>query len=120
MVRPWPPIQSSVSMVRIPAVEHDVFDVMGTCRAMCWLRPAPVDPALVKRVLWAATRAPSPGNTQNWDFVVVDDATAKARIGEAVHAVMAGLVAAMDRPDRTMRLISTAPPTSSTRSPRRR
>lgn len=82
-----------------------MFDVMGTCRAMRWLRPDPVDPALVERVLWAATRAPSPGNTQNWDFVVVDDATAKARIGEAVHAVMAGLVAAMDRPDRTMRLM---------------
>ena len=28
----------------------------------------------VERLIWAATRAPSPGNSQGWDFVLVDDA----------------------------------------------
>ena len=62
-------------------------------------------PELVDRLVWAATRAPSPGNTQNWDFVVVDDPAAKQRIGDAVHAAMAPAVAAMERPDRTTRLM---------------
>jgi nitroreductase len=83
----------------------DLFTVMDTCRAMRWLRPDPVDPALVERLVWAATRAPSPANTQDWDFVVVDDAAAKQRIADAVREAMAGYVAALPRPDRTARLM---------------
>ena len=83
----------------------DVFEAMGTCRAMRMLRPDPVPQELIERVLWAATRAPSPGNSQGWDFVVVDAAEPKARIGEAIRGAMAERVAAMPRPDRTMRLM---------------
>ena len=83
----------------------DVFEAMGTCRAMRVLKPDPVPPELIDRILWAATRAPSPGNSQGWDFVVVDEAEPKARIGAAVRAAMADRVAAMPRPDRTMRLM---------------
>jgi len=83
----------------------DVFEAMETCRAMRQLKPDPVAPELVDRILWAATRAPSPGNSQGWDFVVVDDPAPKARIAAAVRAAMADRVAAMPRPDRTMRLM---------------
>jgi nitroreductase len=83
----------------------DVFEAMGTCRAMRVLKPDPVPQELIDRILWAATRAPSPGNSQGWDFVVVDEAEPKARIGAAVRAAMADRVAAMPRPDRTMRLM---------------
>jgi nitroreductase len=83
----------------------DVFEAMGTCRAIRQLKPDPVPTELIEQVLWAATRAPSPGNSQGWDFVVVDDHDSKARIGAAVRAVMADRVAAMPRPDRTMRLM---------------
>lgn len=82
-----------------------VLEAMGTCRAMRWLRPDPIPDELVERLIWAATRAPSPGNTQNWDFVLLDDPQGKGRIGDAVRAAMAERVAAMDRPDRTMRLM---------------
>lgn len=85
--------------------DMDIFEVMGTCRAIRQLKPDPVDPALIDRLLWAATRAPSPGNSQGWDFVVVDDPEAKARIGAAVGEAMTDRVAAMPRPDRTMRLM---------------
>jgi nitroreductase len=78
---------------------------METCRAMRWLRPDPVEPALVERLVWAATRAPSPANTQDWGFVVVDDAAAKQRIGDAVRQAMVEYVAALPRPDRTHRLM---------------
>ena len=51
----------------------DVFEAMETCRAIRHLRPDPVPAELIDRILHAATCAPSPGNSQGWDFVVVDD-----------------------------------------------
>jgi len=83
----------------------DVFEVMGTCRAIRQLKPDPVPPEMIERLIWAGTRAPSPGTSQGWDFVVVDDAAARARIGGAVREAMAERVAAMPRPDRTTRLM---------------
>lgn len=81
----------------------DVFEAMGTCRAMRHLKPDPIPDELIDRVLWAATRAPSPGNSQGWDFVVLRDEAKKARIAAAVSSVMAARVAAMPRPDDTTR-----------------
>ncbi len=69
------------------------------------LKPDPVPSELVDRILWAATRAPSPGNSQGWDFIVVDDPEPKNLIGAAISEAMAERVAAMDRPDRTTRLM---------------
>ena len=83
----------------------DVFEAMSTCRAMRYLKPDPVDDELIERVVTAATWAPSPGNSQGRDFVVVTDAGKRQRIGDAVAGVMADRVAAMDRPDRTHRLM---------------
>jgi nitroreductase len=60
----------------------DVFEAMGTARAMRWLKPDPVPWPLLERVLWAATRASSPNNVQPWDFVVVQDSAVLGRIGE--------------------------------------
>ena len=57
----------------------DVFEAMGTARAIRYLEPDPVAPELIEQVVWAATRASSPGNSQGWDFVVVTDADRKAR-----------------------------------------
>jgi nitroreductase len=81
----------------------DVFEAMGTCRAIRRLKPDPVPAELIDKVLWAATRAPSPGNSQGWDFVVVDAAEPKVRIAGAIRAAMADRVAAMPRPDRSTR-----------------
>jgi len=89
----------------IKLTDVDVFEAMGTCRAIRQLKPDPVPAELIDRILWAATRAPSPGNSQGWDFVVVDDPESKARIADAVRGVMASRVAAMPRPDKTMRLM---------------
>lgn len=83
----------------------DVFEAMGTCRAIRYLKPDPIPNELIDRILWAATRAPSPGNSQGWDFVVLDDAAKKQAIADAVRSAMAPRVAAMPRPDRTTRLM---------------
>lgn len=87
------------------AAETDIFEVMGTCRAMRHLRPDPVPDELIDRLIWAATRAPSPGNSQGWDFVIVDDPAKKSSIADAVRAAMSDRVAAMPRADRTTTLM---------------
>jgi nitroreductase len=63
---------------------------MGTARAIRYLKPDPVAPELIEKLIWAATRASSPGNSQAWDFVVVTDADKKAAIGNAVSAAVSG------------------------------
>jgi nitroreductase len=62
----------------------DVIEAMETCRAMRYLKRDPVPDELVERVLYAATRASNPGNSQGWAFVVVRDEETKARIHDAV------------------------------------
>lgn len=84
----------------------DVFEAMGTARAIRYLKPDPVDPDLIEKLIWAATRASSPGNSQGWDFVVITDPDAKARIGGAVDDAMAGIFRAPPPDaDRSVRLM---------------
>jgi nitroreductase len=77
----------------------DVFEAIGTCRAIRRLKPDPVPDELIEQIIWAATRAPSPANTQGWDFVVVTDDEPKRAIAESIASVMSARVAAMPRPD---------------------
>lgn len=72
----------------------ELFEAMGTARAMRWFTTAPVADELVDQVLWAATRASSPNNTQAWDFIVVRDAQQRQRLGNAVRP-LAGMIAQM-------------------------
>lgn len=58
-----------------------LFEAMYSARAMRWLKPDPIPPALIARILDAATQAPSAGNAQHWLFVVVCDAELRRRIG---------------------------------------
>lgn len=87
------------------ARDMDVFEAMRTCRAMRYFTAEPVGDDLIERVVTAATWAPSPGNSQGRDFVVVTDHEKKRVIGEAIERVMADRVDAMDRPDRMHRLM---------------
>jgi nitroreductase len=52
----------------------EVLEAIRTCRAMRHLRPDPIPDDTVRELLHAATCAPSPGNSQGWDFVVVREA----------------------------------------------
>jgi len=58
----------------------DVIEAMETCSAARYLKPDPVPQDLIERVIYAATRASSPGNSQQWDFIVVRSAEAKRKI----------------------------------------
>ena len=59
-----------------------ILEVMATMRAMRRLKPDPVPRELLERLVKAATWAPSGGNEQNYEFVVVDDRATMARLAE--------------------------------------
>jgi nitroreductase len=56
------------------------------------LRPDPVPEDLVLKVLTAAGAAPSPGNTQGWDFVVVREPGRRAQLASILAAAVAPLL----------------------------
>ncbi|MGI9324316.1 MAG: nitroreductase family protein [Pseudomonadales bacterium] len=70
----------------------EIFEAMETCRAIRYFKSDPVDQALIDKVLYAATRAPSPGNTQGWDLVVITDPDRRATLGQGIAAIMAPAV----------------------------
>ena len=55
-------------------------EAMLTQRAIRRLKPDPVDDAIVLRCIELALKAPTGSNGQNWEFVVVRDAAAKAQL----------------------------------------
>jgi nitroreductase len=59
----------------------DVLEALYTTRAMRRVRPDPIPMDVQAKILDAAIRAPSGGNTQDWRFLLVDDENVKAQIG---------------------------------------
>jgi len=59
----------------------DVREALYTTRAMRRVRPDPIPQDVQARVLDAAIRAPSGGNSQNWRFLLIDDGGVKAQLG---------------------------------------
>ena len=66
----------------------DVFEAMETCRAMRYFKPDPVPAEMIDKLIYAATRAPSPGNSQGWDFVVITDPAIKQQLQQAIHTML--------------------------------
>lgn len=60
----------------------DVFEAIATQRAMRRLKPDPVPDELIWKIIGAAARAPSGGNIQPWNFVVIRDPEIKRQIAE--------------------------------------
>jgi len=59
----------------------DVYEALYTTRAMRRVKPDPIPADVQQRILDAAVRAPSGGNTQNWRFLVVDDVDVRKQLG---------------------------------------
>ncbi|HET9731710.1 MAG TPA: nitroreductase family protein [Acidimicrobiales bacterium] len=66
----------------------DVREALYTTRAMRRITAEPVPPEIQARILDAAIRAPSAGNTQTWRFLLVDDPDAKGRLGRLYRDCM--------------------------------
>jgi nitroreductase len=69
----------------------DVYEALYTTRAMRRVHTDPVPAPVQARILDAAIRAPSGGNSQNWRFILVDDPAVKARLGPLYRDCMAEL-----------------------------
>jgi nitroreductase len=59
----------------------DVYEALYTTRAMRRCRPDKIPMDVQQRILDAAVRAPSGGNTQNWRFMLVDDEAVLSQLG---------------------------------------
>jgi nitroreductase len=83
-------------------------EAMETQRAVRRLRPDPVDDETIRRLLELAVRAPSGGNQQSWEFVVVRDAEVKhqlARLNRQSWSVLKRAYGRRTRRDEKMRRI---------------
>ena len=67
----------------------DVLTAMETCTAMRYFKEDPVAKEDLEKLVYAATRASNPGNSQGWAFLVIDDPETKAVVGNKVLAGMA-------------------------------
>ncbi len=61
--------------------EIGIYEAMSTLRAVRKLRPDPIPEAVLRRVLEAATWAPTGGNRQPWRIIAVKDSGLKQRLG---------------------------------------
>src|SRR4051794_35734080 len=64
---------------------NDLWEAMYTQRAIRYWEDRPVPDELLRRVVEAATRAPSGSNKQPWRFLVVRDAERRRRIAVALR-----------------------------------
>ena len=64
----------------MPESSGDLFEIIATTRSMRRLKPDPVPPELIRKILEAGTAAPSGGNMQRWRFLVVTDPNVKQAV----------------------------------------
>lgn len=61
----------------------NIFQAITTRKSIRKFSDKPVDDKLIGVMLYAATHAPSAGNLQEWEFVVVEDQKIKERLANA-------------------------------------
>jgi len=96
---------------------NDFHSFLRTRRSIRRFRPDPVPAPVIERILETATFAPSAHNLQPWRFVMVVDAFAKKRLGQALTAKMRTDMTAQGAPqaeinsrtERSLRRIDEAP-----------
>jgi nitroreductase len=67
--------------------EIGLFEAMSTCRAVRRLKPDPIPEDLLRKVLTAATWAPSGGNRQGGRFVVVRDPALRKQLRDLYEPI---------------------------------
>jgi len=66
----------------------DAYEALYTTRAMRRVKTDPIPEAVQKKILDAAIRAPSGGNTQGWRFLLVDSPEVKGRLAPIYRECM--------------------------------
>jgi nitroreductase len=93
-----------VAVEQQPRFDMPLEEAMRTQRQIRRLEPDPVDDELVLKLIELALEAPTGGNQQNWEFVVVKDRALKEQLGRynrQAWTIYGGLgrIAMRDRPD---------------------
>jgi len=60
----------------------ELAEAMSTQRAVRRVKPEPVDDDVLKKILGLAIKAPTGGNAQNWEWIVVRDPKVKAKLAK--------------------------------------
>jgi nitroreductase len=79
-----------------------LFEAIYTARSLRHFKPDPVPQELITRLLDAAIRASSGGNTQHWTFIVVRDAEKRRQLGAIYRKAsdyQGAIYAAKPKPD---------------------
>src|ERR1700756_3632049 len=82
----------------MPDETANLFEIMATARSMRRLKPDPVPPELIRKILEAGVSAPSGGNMQRWRFLVVRDPKIKQTVGAYYKRTWDVVVAPRYRP----------------------
>jgi nitroreductase len=82
---------------------NPVLEALATARSVRYLTTDDVDDDLVEALLFAATRASNPGNSQPWDFVVVRDPAKRRAIADAIATAMGDRLAGVTADDPVVR-----------------
>jgi nitroreductase len=69
-----------------PQATNDLWEAIGTQRAIRRFRTDPVPDELIHRVIEAGTRAPSGSNLQPWRFLVIRDPATREWIANSLRA----------------------------------
>ncbi len=75
----WPRAER-IASVRFMA-EMTIHEALYTTRAMRRIKKDPIPQDVQARILDAAIRAPTGGNSQNWQFLLVDDPEVRGQLG---------------------------------------
>ena len=68
-----------------------LFEAIYSQRAIRSFKPDPVPEELIEKVVEAATKAPSGGNSQPWAFIVVRDAETRAELAAIARRTFDGM-----------------------------
>ena len=74
----------------------DVIEAMNSCRAIRYFTDDPISDDILDGLIHSATRAPNPGNSQGWDFVIITDSAIKSALSDSISAVIGGVVKGME------------------------
>ena len=81
--------------------DMDLFEAMYSQRSFTRFRPDPVPREAIDRIIDAATKAPSGGNRQHWEFIAITDPAVVAQVGAVYRDVWLGLMGPEPGPDET-------------------
>ncbi len=79
--------------------EAGLFEAMHTQRGVVRYRPDPVPKEAIQKIIEAATMAPSGGNTQPWEFLVITDQLLLADVARLYRELWLGRFGAQAPPD---------------------